>query len=127
MNMFTNLAAALYIAEYSDPRDQRDAYADVAAEVVAVRDTYSDWAGRSYAYRQFVSAAYDAAEIYGAERVRLGNALRYHISVALRAAVPYSELEPLGLSRIDSTERARIGRQGRAAELREARAHRCSA
>lgn len=127
MRTFTNLAAALYVAEHSEARDQRDAYVDAAAEIVAVRDAHGDWAGRSYAYRMFVTAAYDAAEIYGAERVRLGNALRYHISVALRAAVPYSELEPLGLSRIDGTERSRIGRRGRAAELRSARAHRCSA
>lgn len=66
-----------------------------------------DWSGRSWAYRQAIGEAFDAAGIsVTRDRTTIGNALRHHVSVALRERVEPDELAAHGLRDVDSKGRS---------------------
>lgn len=80
---------------------------EIRALHVERRTGRPDWAGTSWAYRQVIAEAYDGAGIsVTRDRTRIGNALRHHVSVALRERVDPEELAAHGLREVDGNARS---------------------
>lgn len=80
---------------------------DLRALHVVARTGREDWAGRSWAYRQVIAEAFDAAGItVTRDRTRAGNALRHHVSVVLRERLEPEVLIEYGLREVDGKGRA---------------------
>jgi hypothetical protein len=89
----------------SSDRGIRGGYARQAAEAIVearghfhTRDGTTDVGGRSWEYRQFLAAAYDAAGIPKERRAGIQAAIRYHVSPVLREMYP-DDIEDLGMRR----------------------------
>lgn len=66
-----------------------------------------DWAGRSWAYRQVIAEAFDGAGIsVTRDRKKVGDALRHHVSIALRERVGPEVLAEHGLREADGKVRS---------------------
>lgn len=68
-------------------------------------DGETDWAGKSYAYRDAVRDIYAGAGLPSEGSDSTKTALRYHIGNALRDRLSPDELEAAGLSRLDPRDR----------------------
>jgi hypothetical protein len=75
----------------------------LAKVVVALRSHFRttegdvDWSGRSWDYRQTVSAMYEASGIPPDSESNIQASLRYHVGNLLREVVPAEQLESAGL------------------------------
>jgi hypothetical protein len=75
----------------------------LAKVVVALRSHFRttegdvDWSGRSWDYRQTVSAMYEASGIPPDSESNIQASLRYHVGNPLREVVPAEQLESAGL------------------------------
>lgn len=121
------LADAMREAYNATTKDKPESYVRVAEELVALRATMTgpdggpDWRGRSWDYRMAVAGAMGEANIPLDERIRFGNAVRYHVSKVLRRVAPAPALSNLDLRLEDSMQRSRQSRDKRREELFRAR------
>lgn len=123
----STLSDAIREAYNATIKDKPEALALVAEELVALRasmpgpDGSPDWGGRSWDYRMTVAGAMGEANVPLDDRVRFGNAVRYHVSKVLRRVAPATALRSLGLRAEDSMQRSRESRDQRREELFRAR------
>lgn len=64
-----------------------------------------DYAGRTYAYRQWYGEAVDSLSLPADTRRKLLGKMRFHVGIALREAVPREALEDAGLQADSPNER----------------------
>lgn len=100
-------------------RDLAEAVLDLREEFVTSAGD-PDWRGTSYPYRVRFGEILSAGGIGMDDRHSFQQALRYHISNALRERLDDETLDALGLRRESARERSRGGRENRSALLRAA-------
>lgn len=81
-------------------------------------DGRTDWAGRSFTYRETVARIYQDAGVPADSLEGMQSALRYHIGNVLRDHAPPQELEDLGLKSQRPVERVKASRERLAALAR---------
>jgi hypothetical protein len=100
-----------------------ESLADAARVLVEARSRFTrdglpDWCGRSWGYRQLVTAARDELALPRGEWVRMCNAIRYHVSIEVRIRVAPETVAAIGLLRENGIERSGNAQKARSAELR---------
>lgn len=108
----TRLADALRDAAHTDGPEKATLLRAAADLVVEARsrfftaDNEPDWRGAGWAYRQFIREANFLSGVNPADLPRIQNALRYHVSNALRDRLPADVIERLGLRVESARERS---------------------
>lgn len=84
----------------------------------ATEDGRTDWAGRSFIYRETVARIYSEANVPADSVDGMQSALRYHIGNVLRDVAPPAELDGLGLQSKRPVDRVKDSRDRLAALAR---------
>jgi hypothetical protein len=98
-------------------RDVAEAYID-AREHFYTKDGEPDWAGRSYAYRQWIRETVTLAHLPHDGKQSIQAAVRYHLGNILRDRLDADTLESIGLRKDSPRERSVEKRAGVNALLR---------
>lgn len=98
-------------------RDVAEAYID-AREHFYTKDGDPDWAGRSYAYRQWIRETVTLARLPQDGKQSIQAAVRYHLGNILRDRLDADTLESIGLRKESPRERSVEKRAGVSALLR---------
>lgn len=107
-----------------DNRERRtELYRTIANASVDLREHFltpegePDWAGRSWAYREYVRERYSEAGYSRDDARPVQASVRYHVSVRVRERLTPEQVEDLGLRAEDITERVRANRATKSALL----------
>ncbi len=92
---------------------------EMAAQVVRLRMGYDDPAGRSWEYRQVMSAVYEASGVDEDALAAVKNGLRYHVGNLLRETLTPEELQAAGLRIVSPRERIEAARANLISRARE--------